>query len=441
MYSKSVPPGSHSWRVTAPGFSTVSGDAVVESNKTSTIPVTLTKITPLPNTISLAISSGKLTGTTDNFTIMIRLSSSSGITGANLSRIFTDLGSAWQKIHVRADGSECYTEVSIWDTVNQLGILWAKIPSMSGSSVPNLTLAYDPAGADNSYIGATGSTAAKNAWDGDHTHIYHCNEVLTGADGEVRDSKGSVNGVGKSISGGLPGLTPGPFGYGFHYNSSYIDLGDHPDFSHDSIINPDTWMGFSCWISFNWSSWQQFFDMGTDWVNPAGVGFTVTNMEWQMTLYQRQGDPRNVERFLCFYHYPMPLGPNGLGGGCGLEPDNQGSIWSKDILTTLNTWYYVQMGMGHGYTEIFAENGPGHWSTNLGGGYSGESGFWPRDGSLIPNVSGGGAPCWFGRNGSTERVPNCSIGEIRFSKVNRSRIWQNACYHSEKDKLITYAFL
>lgn len=138
--------------------------------------------------IELTIDSSKVDSDLTNFPILIKLSSSSGISDSDLSSIFTELGANSKKIAVTtSNNTQCYVEIERWDNANNLAILWAKIPSIDDDTDTTLYLYYDSSASDNStYVGDTNSEVAENVWDANFKAVYHLNEIIE--ETPIRDS-------------------------------------------------------------------------------------------------------------------------------------------------------------------------------------------------------------------------------------------------------------
>lgn len=169
--------------------------------------------------IELTIDSSKVDGDLTNFPILIKLSSSSGISDSDLTSIFTELGANSKKIAVTtSNNTQCYVEIERWDNANNLAILWAKIPSVSHTANTILYLYYDGSASDNAtYVGDTDSEVAENVWDSDYKAVYHFNVETS-----IKDS--TSNDYDSSSSDGTQYSYDGKIGKGLGLvRGSYID--------------------------------------------------------------------------------------------------------------------------------------------------------------------------------------------------------------------------
>jgi len=139
--------------------------------------------------IELTIDYTKVGSTLTNFPILIKLSSSSGISDSDLTSIFTELGANKKKIAVTtSDNTQCYVEIERWDNANNLAILWAKIPSVSHTANTILYLYYDSSASDNTtYVGDTDSEVAENVWDSNYKGVFHFNSETAIKDSTSND--------------------------------------------------------------------------------------------------------------------------------------------------------------------------------------------------------------------------------------------------------------
>jgi hypothetical protein len=137
----------------------------------------------------ITVDHTKLSADESNFPNALPISSNSGLTGADLTSIFTELGSSSLKIAVTlSDGqTQCYVEVDQWQNTSGKALLWVGVPAISHTTDTVLYLYYDHTQPDNTvYVGTRGSTPAQNVWDLDFYGVWHCNEDPT--KGNVKDS-------------------------------------------------------------------------------------------------------------------------------------------------------------------------------------------------------------------------------------------------------------
>jgi hypothetical protein len=125
----------------------------------------------------ITIDSDKIDADLTDFPLLIALSDTCGMSGQDLTGIFSRIGANSKKIALTtSDGTtQCYVEIEKWDNTNQEAWLWARIPSISSSSDTELYLYYDNNHADNTtYIGNTNEAAADSVWnDSKYVGVWH----------------------------------------------------------------------------------------------------------------------------------------------------------------------------------------------------------------------------------------------------------------------------
>lgn len=106
--------------------------------------------------------------------LRVCVGSAVGISDADITVVFDDLGAASNKIHFTQDGAELYAEVEHWDATAECAALWVGVNSLSNATDTIIAMTWDAAGAANTdYIGGLGSDVATNVWE-DWSGIYHC---------------------------------------------------------------------------------------------------------------------------------------------------------------------------------------------------------------------------------------------------------------------------
>jgi hypothetical protein len=168
------------------------------------------------NRVKLTIDHNKIDGTLSNFPVMVHLSSSSGISAADVSFVFNSLGTDAnrKKIAVTtSDGkTQLYVEIENWDSASKQAWLWVKVPSISNNVDTDLYLYYDSNHADNNnMVGDTGSAPAQNVWNNTFVLVHHYAESGNGTKGEFKDSTnhGNHGTGGGGNSSGTPTRTTG----------------------------------------------------------------------------------------------------------------------------------------------------------------------------------------------------------------------------------------
>jgi len=68
--------------------------------------------------------------------------------------------------------SECYNEIECWEPTNK--VIHTKVPRIEKDNDTYLTVEWDATWDDNTtFVGETGSDAAKNVWDNNYVAVYH----------------------------------------------------------------------------------------------------------------------------------------------------------------------------------------------------------------------------------------------------------------------------
>ena len=120
--------------------------------------------------IMLTIPAGSVTGVLEDFPAMVKLSGSSGKTAADVSKVFTALGSDANRKRICVTASDgltpCYVEIKEWSTATQTAFLWVRVPRINPGEDTHLYLYYDPLHAEmTDYVGDTASETAWNVWN------------------------------------------------------------------------------------------------------------------------------------------------------------------------------------------------------------------------------------------------------------------------------------
>jgi len=175
--------------------------------------------------VEITIDSDKIDEALVDFPVLLYLSTSSGINPDDVSFVFDELGAEKLKLAVTTgDGiTQCYVEVEKWDDANEQAWLWVKVPNIASDADTTLYLYYDHTRPDNTtYVGDTGSTAAKNVWDDNFVGVWHKDEDTTT---HTKDSTQYENHG--EFKGTLPTTVDGKIGKAQSYDGSsdWIDCG------------------------------------------------------------------------------------------------------------------------------------------------------------------------------------------------------------------------
>ncbi|MBF0472761.1 MAG: hypothetical protein HQK93_03385 [Nitrospirae bacterium] len=149
------------------------------------------------NRIALTIDHTKITSTLTNFPVMVKLSSSCGITARDMSNIFNSVSDYNNIMVMLADNvTQCYAEVQYWNASTKVGILWVNILSISSSVDTVFYIYYNSSINGASYIAATGNAVSQNVWDSNHHIVTHLEQDPSIGAPQILDStKNAVNGT------------------------------------------------------------------------------------------------------------------------------------------------------------------------------------------------------------------------------------------------------
>jgi len=339
----------------------------------------------------IIIDHTKIDSALTNFPILLYLSASSGINGADLTSIFDEVGSNRKKIAVTlADGvTQCYVEIEKWDAVNKKAWLWVKVPSISSTSDTILYIYYDNTQPDNTtYVGDPGETPAQNVWDANFVLVTHMRDDPDSS--HIRDSTSNANN-GTKTAAGEPAVTAGK-----------IDDAQNFDGANDEISIPDSpslhlsdGMTLLAWIKADtWESPNNvpIIDKWYDGTHRAYLMWAVSGGELQ-------------------------IGIANSAGGAQIE----GVTTGMDMAT--GTWYLVAVV----------------WSTSLGTAKVYKNGAWVEDmgtgsDTIYPNTD----DVDIGQDYNGEDNFDGIIDEVRISNIARSAAWIKATYETGIDDLLTW---
>jgi len=320
------------------------------------------------------------------FPITLFLGSSVGLTSADVTSIFDEVGDNPQKIAITKDDGETqiYAEVEQWDAVNKKAVLHVSKSDLTLSSSADTILYfyYDGSHADNTdYIGITpGSAPATNVWDSNFKMVLHLKETGT----DIRKDSTANHNDGTPYNGvaGADGKIDGA--NSFDGSDDYIR---RATFSG----TPQSYITIEAWIKTASTDGEYLVQINRSSSNTQNEGAFVINPDGTLS----------------FWDY-------GSGYGFAYTQNSTGTVNS-------NTWRYVS----------FVKNG-----TN---------GQYYIDGSpdASPTASKDVA---YGSNdfvvGSNYRDSNFFfnglIDELRISDINRSSAWNKASYNSGNDSLVSW---
>lgn len=141
------------------------------------------------NRVAITLDNTNIDSDLTHFPVPLKLNSACGVSSADITNIFTELGSNKLKIAVTESDEEAqlYVEVAKWDTINQEAVLWVSRDNwvLSSSATTTLYLFYDATVADNTaFVGVTASTPAKLVWKSEFDIAFHFGD----SDGSIGDN-------------------------------------------------------------------------------------------------------------------------------------------------------------------------------------------------------------------------------------------------------------
>jgi hypothetical protein len=151
--------------------------------------------------LSMSISSDLIDSELTDFPLLVHLSTESGITSADTSIIFDELGNNSKRISIQNDqGEELPVEVESWSNASNEAYLWVKVPTVSASQDTELTLYYDnwhPNNTNN--IFDTASVSASQIWDSNYRAVWHLSE--SGVNDRLDSSSYDIEAVTQNYDG------------------------------------------------------------------------------------------------------------------------------------------------------------------------------------------------------------------------------------------------
>lgn len=351
--------------------------------------------------IKITVDHTRIQATLFDFPLLIHLSSSSGISGADVSSIFTILGSYDNRRKITLtteDGvTQLYVEIEEWDTFKKEAFLWVKVPILSTSADTILYLYYDNTQVDNNdMVGDSGSVAAEKVWDSNFVMVQHLKRSRNLTPGIFRDSAAHHN---NALAGPNPSQLFTTSDWTTFDGSEYLEVPDNDDFS----VTTTGELTISLWLSPSTLN----FDSSTDgYINFMGKG-DIGQYEWSFVFYSRDSQrPQRISFYL-----------DNLQGGAG-----SGSYTQEPIKE--NEWVYITAKVDSQQTYIY-RNG----KFVRADFYKGPDAFaeiYPENGTEPIRIGTRNMKNWFeGR-----------IREVRISNVSRQDSWITASYYSESDSLV-----
>jgi len=227
-----------------------------------------------------------------------------GLTAADLSEIFNDIGDDYLKIAVtKADGTtQMYVEIECWSAADLKALPWFSKSdwTMLSAEDQEVYFYWDASAADNTaYVGTPGNRA--EVWNAVGAYLY--NDALT-------DSAGNKDGV---IHEGNP-----TYSEGYHHKAVDLDGDDAVKVEANSVFNALTSASFA------------------KWVYPTNFG-SGTSSKAFVCCYNGSGS-----RFQLKFEQDMLRLYYNIGASDGVNSSSFAAVdtWYRVILTIENgTWY------------------------------------------------------------------------------------------------------
>lgn len=358
--------------------------------------------------IELMIDHSRIASTLKDFPVLVHLSSSSGITSADVSEVFSALESDGNRTKIAftaGDGvTQLYAEIEKWDQSNAQAWIWVRIPEISSTADTPLYLYYDKRQADNSeWVGDTGSTTAARVWDSRFVDVQH---LGTPREGRLHlDSTAHRNNGrgGDGSPGKAPAATEAIIGDGQSFDGNdYITIPDTDDLS----LTTTGALTFSLWVS------PSVFDFKTaeqGYIYFLGKG-DAGQYEWCFVFYSKDGTDR-PQRISFYIDNP--------GGGL-----SSGSYTQKPL--SPGDWVYITAKIDGEHTYIYRD-----------GMLAGKDYYVGPQAYVDTHPKNGNQPARLGTRNFTSYFEG-RMDEFRVSNVARSDAWIQASYYSDMDSLIFY---
>jgi hypothetical protein len=292
------------------------------------VPVEAASLSGWGQRIAVTIDQTRIDSNLSDFPVLIHLSGDSGINGADVRGIFTELGSDANRKRIAVtsgDGvTECYVEIEKWDTANKEAVLWVKVPAVSSSVDTRLYLYYDREHEENTgRVGDSGSAAGENVWNSEFKVVQHLGESGEGSSSDYKDSTGNGHdgSGGSGSASGVPEKAAGKIGDSQRFDgyNDYIEIVDSDDFSVPTTGE----LTISFWLSPGAANMPT---SGGQYVHFLGKGEYPDQMEWAFRIYDLSYYDR--PQSITIYHW------NPTGG------QGSGSRWDHEPIAT-NDWVYI----------------------------------------------------------------------------------------------------
>jgi hypothetical protein len=323
-----------------------------------------------------------------DFPVLLKVSTSSGITSADISAIFDELTSDANRKKIAITKSdeitECYCEIDNWDDATETAYLWVKCPSMSSSVDQVFYIYYDSAQLDNtSYVGDTGDTPAENVWDSNFKMVHHMKDTTTST---ITDStSNSQDGTKKAAN--------------------------EPIEANGKIHK------------------GQDFDGSNDYIQ-CGTGLALTTWTQSLIVYRQVDGGSNNERWLTNgdidnFNYAIQLATSKVIQ-VNMKDTAGGNNYIRSVATIPLTAHNMCVGTFDGtHLKIFIQGALDKTSGDLSAKTPKTDVYQQQIGRL------GFSSIWYYK-------ANSIFSEVRISNIARSAAWNKADYNSCWDTLFTY---
>lgn len=247
--------------------------------------------------ITCTIDGSKLTGNLSHFPVLVMLNASAGISGANLSHLFSTVGSNYQQVSAWSGdhATRLYIEAVRWDAVNNIAALYLSAAGWALASGVNevFYIYYDDLAADDyTYIGP--AAGRPEVYDADTGFVLTFAQDPGGGAGCILDS--TVNGFNWTPFGSLPArsLNWRPWGASLYFDGSadYLRSG--------ALGAQDPGAGDCAYECYMYNSSTDDFELFSAWRNDSDLAMVapwVISGEFNFRLhdaagvYQKCGQP------------------------------------------------------------------------------------------------------------------------------------------------------
>lgn len=286
-----------------------------------------------------------------------------------------------------SDNIQCYVEIEDWNWANEKAYLWTKVPTLISGGNTQLYLYYDVTQADNStYVGAVGSSPARQVWNNGFVGVWHLNENPAGGSSAIINS---VKGEWYGTSGGsmtFSDRVTGKVYKGIDFDGSndYISCGDIED-----ITSRITMEGV--YKSNNRANWEMLMCKGAAYPNDLwGLGYMSTD--------------------------------NNVSAHVNLTTDGRQVAALTSGAPEIDFAYLAGRFDGT-YIDVFINDTKGTSPYNSGG----------------DTIKTDANNLYFGSRAGTDNVwLKGVLDEVRISNVSRSDAWLKATYYTIFDDLVSY---